>query len=139
MSPIRVAAQTAVVAFAGLALAACGGGDSPASPSPPPGGGGGGGGTATNTITINAQGSVNPANVVVAVGTRVTFVNNDSRSHLMSSNPHPVHTDCPELNIEPLQPGQSRETGVIASAKTCGFHDHDNPTSSALMGTIRAQ
>ena len=36
------------------------------------------------------------------------FVNNDSRSHEMFSDPHPEHTDCPEINqVGFLSPGQS--------------------------------
>jgi plastocyanin len=103
-----------------IVLAACGGGGSPASPST----GGSGSGT---TITITSAG-VSPTQVTVSPGTRVTFVNNDSRSHNMTSDPHPEHTDCPELNtVGLLQPGQSRETGNLVTIRTCGFHDHDDP------------
>jgi hypothetical protein len=35
-----------------------------------------------------------------------------------------------------LQPGQSRETGNFVQARTCGFHDHDNPNNAALRGSI---
>jgi plastocyanin len=101
-----------------IVLAACGGG-SPSSPSP-----GGSGGT---TITLTSAG-VSAAQVNVTPGTRVTFVNSDTRSHNMTSDPHPEHTDCPEINsVGLLQPGQSRETGNLVSIRTCGFHDHDNP------------
>jgi hypothetical protein len=36
--------------------------------------------------------------LTVPPGTRVTFVNNDTRVHEMDSDPHPDHTDCPEIN-----------------------------------------
>lgn len=98
-----------------LPLATCGG--SPSTPSP-------GGGT---TITITAAG-VSPAQVTVSAGTRVTFVNNDSRSHNMTSDPHPEHHDCPEINtVGLLQANQTRETANLVAARTCGFHDHDDP------------
>ena len=99
-----------------LLLAGCGGGSSsPSSPSD------------TATITINASGvSVTQANV--APGARVTFVNMDTRSHNMTSDPHPEHSDCPEINtVGLLQPGQRRETGNLVTVRTCGFHDHDDP------------
>jgi plastocyanin len=103
-----------------LPLAACGGG-SPSTPSP-----GGGTGTGT-TITITSAG-VSTTQLTISPGTRVLFVNNDSRSHNMTSDPHPEHSDCPEINsVGLLQPNQSRETGNLVAIRTCGFHDHDDP------------
>lgn len=132
----RFAPHAALAVLCALGLAYCGGdGGSPTSPSP--GGGGGGGGTpvTTNTITLTANG-VDNNSIAVAVGTRVMFVNNDSRTHEMSSNPHPVHTDCPELNIGSLAAGSSRESQVLNTARTCGFHDHQNPGTTSLQGSI---
>ena len=109
-----------------VALVACG--SKPTGPSGPP--------VVTNTITITTTG-VNPKNVQVALGSRVLFVNNDSGSHTMASDPHPDHTDCPDINqVGFLLPGQSRETGNLVVVRTCGFHDHDNPDNAALKGTI---
>lgn len=109
-------------------VAACGGSDTPTTPTQPP--------VATTTITITTAG-VTPKNIEVALGARVRFVNNDTRAHNMTSDPHPDHTDCPEINQAGfLQPGQSRETGNLVQARTCGFHDHDNPTNAALRGSI---
>lgn len=121
-------------ALAAVALAAllgglsCGGGSSsPTTPSNP---------TQTNTITITAAG-VSPKDIQIAAGTRVRFVNNDNRSHNMSSDPHPEHTDCTEINqVGLLTPGQSRETGNLNAVRTCRFHDHDLPGSASLLGSI---
>jgi hypothetical protein len=89
-----------------------------------------------NRITITNTG-VNPSELVVALGAAVLFVNNDSRSHDMSSDPHPDHGDCPAINlVGRLVSGQSRETGNLVVARTCGFHDHDNPTSASLQGRL---
>lgn len=88
------------------------------------------------TFTITASG-VTPKELTVAPGTRVLFVNNDSRRHDMGSDPHPDHTDCPEINsVGVLTAGQSRETGNLVTVRTCGFHDHDNPTNASLQGRI---
>jgi hypothetical protein len=58
----------------------------------------------------------------------------------MSSNPHPSHTDCPEINqVGFLSAGQSRQTGNLNTARTCGFHDHNQPTNASLQGTIVIQ
>jgi plastocyanin len=99
-------------------------------PTPTPGG---------STFTITSSG-VSPRSVTVAAGSRVTFVNNDSRPHDMASNPHPEHSDCPVINdVGFLQPGQSRTTGNLNTARTCGFHDHGMPLNTSLQGTIVIQ
>jgi plastocyanin len=129
------------VAGAALLLGSCGGGGSSTGPSPTgggtnPGGSGSGAGSTTTTITITNN-AISPRTVTIAQGTQVMMVNNDSRSHLMASDPHPEHTDCPEINqVGFLNPGQSRLTGNLNTVRTCGFHDHNQPLVSSLQGTI---
>jgi plastocyanin len=90
----------------------------------------------TTTITITANG-VSPNNIEVAVGARVLFINNDSRSHNMTSDPHPEHTDCPPLNsVGFLQAGQQLTTGNMNTIRTCKYHDHDDPSNNKLQGQI---
>jgi plastocyanin len=92
------------------------------------------------TITITPTNAVSPNIVTVSPGSRVTFVNNDTRAHEMASDPHPEHSDCPELNqVGFLQAGQSRTSGNLNTVRTCGFHDHLDPFRAALRGTIRIQ
>jgi plastocyanin len=91
---------------------------------------------ATMTITI-ANNVATPQDIVVAVGSRVTFVNNDTIPHDMHSDPHPEHTDCEPLNqVGFLNPGESRESGNLNTPKICGFHDHELPNVAGLNGTI---
>ena len=121
------AAFPAAVMTIGLSLSCSGSSPGPTEPTNP---------VLTNTITITSAG-VSPQNVQIAPGTRVLFRNNDSRSHNMSSDPHPEHTDCPEINqVGLLAAGQSRETGNLNNVRTCRFHDHDLPNSSSLNGAI---
>jgi len=88
------------------------------------------------TVTITSAG-VNPKTLVVTAGNQVMFVNNDASPHQMSSDPHPDHTDCPELNqVGFLSPGQSRQTGNLITIRTCGFHDHGRPSNTSLQGSI---
>jgi hypothetical protein len=55
----------------------------------------------------------------------------------MTSDPHPEHEDCPEINtVGPLSTGQSRETGNLNIVRTCGFHDHDDPDNVSVRGRI---
>src|SRR5262245_34955295 len=125
---LRRLGVAAACAVAALAIG-CGGdsssSSSPSSPSPtpPPTGPP----TATTTITITGSG-VSPQNITVTAGSRVTFVNNDSRTHEMNSDPHPVHSDCPEINaVSFLAAGQSKQTDPLNTRRTCGFHDHNQP------------
>jgi plastocyanin len=131
----RLAAGTAAAI---LFAAGCSGGGSgpssgsPASPSPPQS-------PSSATITITTAG-VSPSSVTIAAGGQVTFVNNDTVNHNMQSDPHPEHTDCPELaQVGFLTPGQSRATGNLNTARTCGYHDHDNFANSRLWGKILIQ
>ena len=137
--------MTKTVSFSAIALAAaclvaaCGGNDSTGPSNGGSGGGGGGGGsTNTTTITITSAGA-SPRDITVAVGSRVTFINNDSQPHDMNSNPHPEHTDCPALNIGFIAAGTQGISQNLTTARTCGFHDHNQPSNSNLIGVIRIQ
>lgn len=143
-----------IALVAAATAAACGGSSSstpstPTAPTPPP--------TTTTppptttppttttptdsaTITISATGSVSPTTVTITRGGRVTFVNNDSRSHDMASDPHPEHTTCTELNqVGFLNSGQSRTSGNLNTARTCTYHDHNLPANAGLKGTVVIQ
>lgn len=48
------------------------------------------------TITITAAG-MSPLELTVAIGQRVTFVNNDSRAHDVMGGKDPATPDCPEI------------------------------------------
>jgi plastocyanin len=125
------ATRLMALALAGAILAACGGGGggTPNTPSPPP--------PNTNVLTISNGGAISPKELTVAPGARVLFVNNDSRRHDMTSDPHPDHMDCPALNqVGLLTPGQQRESGNLVTARTCGFHDHEDPDNANLKGRI---
>jgi plastocyanin len=91
------------------------------------------------TITI-ANGSVSPGSVTISVGQSVRFVNSDSRSHDMNSDPHPAHTDCPAIgNVGNLAAGQTKDTFGFSGAGSCGFHDHNDPDNAGLRGRITIQ
>jgi plastocyanin len=105
------------------------GGSGPSAPAPPPASG--------PTITISSAGVVTPRELTVSPGARVLFVNSDARRHDMTSDPHPEHSDCTEINsVGLLSPGQRRETSNLVAVGTCGFHDHENPDNTNLQGRI---
>src|SRR3954453_7095492 len=98
------------------------------SPSPPSGNGvtvisrdGGAGGQSAATVTISS-GGVSPSAVSIGVGQSGTFINNDSRSREMASDPPPQHGSCPgmEAGLGTMSPGQTRTTHAFANAATCG-------------------
>jgi plastocyanin len=125
----RLWGRTAVWVLA-VASLSCGGSDG--SPNPPTN-------PTTNpyTVTISGSGIVGPKELTVPPGSRVLFVNSHSGRHNMTSDPHPDHLDCPELNqVGLLNAGQSRESGNLVTVRTCGFHDHDDPNNVNLRGSI---
>jgi plastocyanin len=109
-------------------VAGCGGGGGPSTPTPTP--------DNPNRIVISSAGTVAPAEIVVPLGSRVLFVNNDSRRHDMVSDPHPEHSLCEEINVGVLLPTQSRETRNLVIPRTCTYHDHENPDAAGLLGRI---
>jgi plastocyanin len=116
------------------AVVACGGGNS--NPMTP-GLGTGSPGPSGATITISAGGVVSPSAVTINSGESVTFVNNHSQSHQIASNPHPAHTDCPAINaLDTINGGQTKLTNALTTSRTCGFHDHNDPSNGSLQGTI---
>ena len=97
-------------------------------------------GTSGATITLSGTG-VNTKAVTVAVGQTVTFINSDSRSHEIASNPHPQHGSCPsiEAGLGSIGAGQTKVTHAFANAGTCSYHDHLNDTNTGYQGTITVQ
>lgn len=117
-----------VLAAACLAAGCGGGGQGPNGPTPPEN---------PNQMTISAAGVISPSELIVSRGSRVLFINNHSRPHNVTSDPHPDHMDCPAINqVGVLSPGQRRETGNLVTVRTCGVHDHDDPGNASLRARI---
>ena len=91
------------------------------------------------TITISRTGA-SPRNLTVPLGSQVTFINNDTITHQMYSDPHPEHTDCPEFDaVGQLAPGQTRQTTNLVNPGNCRFHDHLDFSNNSLRGTVVIQ
>jgi plastocyanin len=112
-----------------LALAAVSCGDDETDPSPNP---------TDATITITATGA-NPRNVTINAGGRITWVNSDTVLHQPASNPHPQHSDCPALTVNPISPNQQVTSAALTTPRVCGFHDHLADTNANLQGTVTVQ
>ncbi len=95
----------------------------------------------SNPATLVIQNNtICPSALTVTRGTQITIINSDSREHEMTSDPHPEHTDCPEINqIGLLTAGQSRQSGNLNIARKCGLHDHRAAETASLKATITIQ
>lgn len=132
--------KTGRVLVAGLAtllLVSCSGGAT--APSDAGGSSSGSGNSSGTAVTISSAG-VTPVQITVPQGTRVLFTNSDSRTHEMTSDPHPEHDECVEINaIGFISPGQTKETGNLNTVRTCKYHDHSDPDNTRLWGRIVIQ
>jgi len=88
------------------------------------------------TVTISANG-FDLAEVQVTVGSRVTFANADMRMREIYSGLDHVRFECPEIDaVGLILPGQSRQTRVFESSRTCAFHDATNLGNQAFQGRV---
>jgi plastocyanin len=88
------------------------------------------------TITITAAG-MQPLEITIAVGQRVTFVNNDVRAHDVVGGKDPNTPDCPQIaQAGFLAAGQRGDTGIFTTARTCEYHDHTMLSVPAFQGRI---
>ena len=89
---------------------------------------------AASSATITYDGSnFSPSSVTVKSGASLTIKNNSSSAELdFDSDPHPVHTDNPELNAGDIEVGQSK-TITVKNKGEWGYHNHHNPSQG---GTI---
>jgi hypothetical protein len=121
----KIISSLVTIALAALA-STCGGGSSggtppgpPTGPTPPP--------PADPPIIRIATTGAEPRQLVVAVGERVTFINNDSQPHDIQGGPDPANPDCRETDaVGFIVAGQSKQTLPLSVARACDDHDHQN-------------
>jgi plastocyanin len=90
--------------------------------------------TAAATITYGDNG-FSPSTVTVKSGDTILIKNTSSNPLQFDSDPHPAHTDDPELNVGDIAPGSSG-TLKATTVGTHGYHNHLNPSDT---GTIVVQ
>ena len=83
------------------------------------------------TITYTASG-FSPETVTVKSGDTIVIKNESTNNLQFDSDPHPIHTDNPELNVELVGPGKDMAF-TVSEIGTFGYHNHLNP---AQAGTI---
>ncbi len=87
-----------------------------------------------NMVKISAVGFT-PQDITIKAGEAVMWTNDDSVNHTVNSDPHPVHTDYPPLNLGPMKPGESKSL-TFPKAGVYKYHDHFNPS---LTGSVTVQ
>jgi hypothetical protein len=101
-------------------------------------GGNGSGSTSATSVNISlTPNGLSSMSIQIEKGGTIRFTNNDFALHQIASNPHPAHTDCPELNGPTLRQGESFTATMRNADLTCGFHDHLNPNDARFQGTIQ--
>jgi hypothetical protein len=110
----------------GAFVSTCGGssgsstGTPPTGPTPPPR-------PVDPPIIRLAPTGADPRQLIVAVGERVTFINNDVQPHDIQGGPDPANPDCREIDaVGFIVPGQSKQTLPLPVARSCDYHDHQN-------------
>lgn len=86
------------------------------------------------TITYNGSSFSLSADTIKA-GESIKVVNNSDKELSFDSDPHPVHTDNPELNVGDVAAGQSK-TAKLTTKGRWGFHNHLN---SSQHGNITVE
>ncbi|HJP96569.1 MAG TPA: hypothetical protein VJ843_04315 [Candidatus Saccharimonadales bacterium] len=82
--------------------------------------------TAAMTITYDGSSfSMSPSSI--KSGENVKIVNSSSSELDFDSDPHPTHTDNPELNVGSIAAGESK-TITLTTKGTWGFHNHLDPS-----------
>lgn len=89
----------------------------------------------TEAKVILSQNGFSPATLTVKAGTTVTWVNNSGMDATVNSDPHPIHTDYPPLNLGSFSDGQTLSL-LFSTPGTYGYHNHLDPSQ---RGTIIVQ
>lgn len=90
--------------------------------------------TAAVSVALTAIGYT-PPSVTVKVGQVVTWTNTSGSSATVSSDPHPTHTDLPELDSPTLGNGDTYSF-TFTKVGTWGYHNHLDPS---VEGTVIVQ
>ncbi len=73
-----------------------------------------------------------PKDITIKKGTKVVWTNNSGSTATVDSNPHPIHTSYPEMNLGQFGDGETLEFN-FPEAGTFNYHNHLN---SSQGGTV---
>lgn len=90
----------------------------------------------TQQATVKlTQNGFDPSTLTIKAGTKVTWVNQSGETATVNSDPHPIHTDYPPLNLDEFSNGGTLSL-TFDKPGTYGYHNHLNPSEH---GTIVVQ
>lgn len=85
-----------------------------------------------NAVIVISEMEAIPDIVTIKKGAKVTWINNDSVGHIIAANPHPDHSELPELVSYVIEP-HGVYTFVFNEIGEYGYHSHLHPT---LLGKV---
>ena len=91
--------------------------------------------TAQETVVTITSSGFSPKDVTFKAGGTVTWMNEDSTVHNVSSAVHPTHQVYPPLNLGNIQPG-GKVSLTFPTAGIYKYHDHLNPS---LTGSVTVE
>ena len=87
--------------------------------------------TAAATITYGSNG-FSPGTVTLKSGQTLAITNSSNQEIQMDSDPHPTHTDNPELNVGSIAAGQTK-TVTLTKVGNWGYHNHLDPSQTGRI------
>lgn len=88
--------------------------------------------TAQQDIITLTQDGFSPATFTIKAGVTVTWVNKSGNNAKVSSNPHPIHTNYPPLNLETFPDGEKLSL-IFDKPGTYSYHNHLNPSQTGMI------
>ena len=79
----------------------------------------------SSTMITYTDSGFSPSKITVKSGVQIVIKNNSSQVIQFNSNPHPAHTDNPELNVGEVGAGKSA-TFTVTTKGNWGYHNHFN-------------
>lgn len=73
-----------------------------------------------------------PSTITIKSGQTVEIKNDSSRPLQFDSDPHPAHTDNPELNVDTISPGSSKKF-TLTTKGAWSYHNHLNSSETGKV------
>lgn len=89
---------------------------------------------ATNNVQIQ-NGQMTPDTISINVGEEIVFTNLDKQTHIIASDPHPEHSELPDLYSPPLYQNKSYKY-LPKGEGSFGVHLEENPSIKAQVIVI---